>query len=275
MVESQTMNIPFVKAHAALNDFLLTWATEVPEAEDLPTIARAICHRNSGIGADGWMLVRHGSGNAHGAIQLINSDGSPSEISGNGTRCAAAMLVREGHAPAGHVTIRTGAGLKEVEVKERDGNRFVFEMNMGRAKFAGEAKSMLKLAGGPREVTILNVGNPQCAVFVDSFDLDWRALGAEIERHPYFPARTNVSFVRVISPDRLEVRFFERGAGETQSSGTGSTGAAAAARERGLVGDSVTVETSAGQLAVAWRNEEIYMTGPAELTAQGLFYWTV
>jgi diaminopimelate epimerase len=269
------MNIPFVKAHAALNDFLLTWATEVPETEDLEAIARAICNRNSGVGADGWVLVRHGSGNAHGAIQLFNSDGSASEISGNGTRCAAALLVREGHAPAEHVTIRTGAGSKDLEVKKRDGNRFLCEMNMGQATFKGEPKSILKLASGPREVTILNVGNPQCAVFVDSFDFDWRTLGAEIECHPYFPARTNVSFVRVISPDRLEVRFFERGAGETHSSGTGSTGAAAAARERGLIRDLVTIETQAGTMQIAWRNEEIYLTGPAELTAQGLFYWTI
>jgi len=269
------MNIPFVKAHGALNDFLLTWITDVPETEDLPAIARAICHRHSGIGADGWMLVRAGSGNAHGAIQLLNSDGSPSEISGNGTRCAAALLVREGHAPEGHVTIRTGAGNKELEVKHRDGNRFIFDMNMGRATFRGNVKSTIELAGGPREVTILNVGNPQCAVFVDSFDFDWRALGAEIEHHPYFPAGTNVSFVRAVAPDKLEVRFFERGAGETQSSGTGSTGAAAAARERGLVDDLLTIETPAGPLSVAWRNEEIYLTGPAELTAQGLFYWTV
>lgn len=269
------MNIPFVKAHGALNDFLLTWTHDVPETEDLPAIARAICNRNSGVGADGWMLVRPGSGNAHGAIQLINSDGSLSEISGNGTRCAAALLVREGHAPADYVTIRTGAGTKELEVRQRDGNRFMFEMNMGAATFPGEVRSTLALAQGPREVTILNVGNPQCAVFVDHFNFDWRALGAEIERHANFPARTNVSFVRAASPDKLEVRFFERGAGETQSSGTGSTGAAAAALARGLISGPVTVETPAGPLAIAWRNEEIYLTGPAELTAQGLFYWTI
>ena len=269
------MNIPFVKAHGALNDFLLTWTHDVPETEDLPAIARAICHRNSGVGADGWMLVRPGSGNAHGAIQLINSDGSPSEISGNGTRCAAALLVREGHAPPNHVTIRTGAGSKELEVKHRDGNKFLFEMNMGPATFPGEVRSNLPLVQGPREVTVVNVGNPQCVVFVDDFEFDRRTLGAEIERHPYFPARTNVSFVRVSSPDRLEVRFFERGAGETQSSGTGSTGAAAAARARGLItGRPVTVETPAGPLSIAWRNEDIYLTGPAELTAQGLYYWT-
>ena len=267
------MNIPFVKAHGALNDFLLTWTHDVPETEDLPAIARAICHRHSGIGADGWMLVRPGSGNAHGAIQLINSDGSLSEISGNGTRCAAALLVREGHAPSDYVTIRTGAGARELEVKHRDGNKFLLEMNMGRATFPGEIRSTLPLAQGPREVSILNVGNPQCAIFVDDFDFEWRTLGAEIERHPNFPARTNVSFVRVASPDRLEVRFYERGAGETQSSGTGSTGAAAAALARGLLSGPVTVETPAGPLSIAWRNEDIYLTGPAELTAQGLYYW--
>ena len=267
------MNIPFVKAHGALNDFLLTWTHDVPETEDPQAIARAICHRNSGIGADGWMLVRHGSGDAHGAIQLFNSDGSPSELSGNGTRCAAALLVREGHAPSERVTIRTGAGNKDLEVKHRDGNKFLFEMNMGPAKFPGEVRTTLELAQGPREVTILNVGNPQCAVFVDDFDWDWRTLGAEIENHERFPARTNVSFVRAISPDRLELRFYERGAGETQSSGTGSTGAAAAALARGLIRGPVTVDTPAGPLAIAWRREDIYLTGPAELTAQGLFYW--
>lgn len=264
------MNIPFVKAHGALNDFILSWTTDVPETENFPAIARAICHRHAGIGADGWMLVRPGSGNSHGAIQLINSDGSLSEISGNGTRCAAAWLVREGHAPAGHVTIRTGAGIKELEVIHRDGNKFLFEMNMGRAIFPGEVISQLD----GRDVTILNVGNPQCVVFVDDFELEWRTLGVAIEHHSYFPARTNVSFVRVISPDRLEVRFWERGAGETQSSGTGSTGAAAAAFARGLISGPVTIETPAGPLAIVWRNEEIYLTGPAELTAQGLYYWT-
>ena len=145
---------------------------------------------------------------------------------------------------------------------------------MGVATFPGSLRSTLPLAQGPREVTIVNVGNPQCAVFVDEFDFDWRMLGAEIERHPYFPSRTNVSFVRAVAPDRLEVRFYERGAGETQSSGTGSTGAAAAALARGLISGPVTVDTPAGPLQIAWRNEEIYLTGPAELTAQGLYYWT-
>lgn len=275
------MNIPFVKAHGALNDFLLTWAHEVPPQANLEELAIAICHRNSGVGADGWMLLSPNTDAdvyADAAIRLINSDGSHSEMSGNGTRCAAALLVSENRvADPADIRIVTGAGLKHLRLQEtRDatpGTQFLFRMNMGQATFPGPVRSLLPLSTGDREVTILNVGNPQCAVFVESFDFDWRAMGAEIERHPYFPHRTNVSFVRPVAPDRLEVRFFERGAGETQSSGTGSTGAAAAARARGLVADRVTIDTPAGPLQLVWHGEDLELTGPAELTVTGLYRW--
>jgi diaminopimelate epimerase len=272
-------SIPFFKAHGALNDFLLTWAGDVPDGADFYKLGRAICHRNSGVGADGWMIVAGASDTeSDGSIQLINSDGSPSEISGNGTRCAAALLVSAKPSLGSDIRIRTGAGVKRLALKDRHGNRFLFEMNMGEARFPEGIRSKLSLREGEREVTIVNAGNPQCVVFVPSFAFDWRGLGAEIERHPYFPSRTNVSFVRAISSDRLEVRFYERGAGETQSSGTGSTGAAAAARARGLLGgirpqQPVTIETPAGPLQIAWKMNDIYLTGPAELTAQGVFYW--
>ena len=121
------MHIPFVKAHGALNDFLLTWRrdlTEPPSEE----AARAICHRNSGAGADGWMILDE-SREAHAAIELWNSDGSRSEISGNGTRCAAALLVADGLA-SGEVKIATGAGPKHLRVVQQEGNQFEFEMNM-------------------------------------------------------------------------------------------------------------------------------------------------
>jgi len=122
------------------------------------------------------------------------------------------------------------------------------------------------------ECVILNVGNPQCAVFVDNFDFDWRTLGAELERHPRFPNRTNASFIRVVDEHTLDVRFFERGAGETMSSGTGSTGAVAAALARGLVRTPVTVLTPAGPLKLASKNDDLYLEGPAEIIAEGEFY---
>jgi diaminopimelate epimerase len=142
-------------------------------------------------------------------------------------------------------------------------------MNMGQAHI-GELHSAL-IPG--RQAVILNVGNPQCAVFVPDFDFDWRTLGAEIERHPRFPNRTNVSFTRVVDRHTLEVRFFERGAGETMSSGTGSTGAGAAALALGLVETPVRIHTPAGTLDLRWKDEEIFLTGPAEIVARGSFLW--
>jgi diaminopimelate epimerase len=124
-----------------------------------------------------------------------------------------------------------------------------------------------------RECVILNVGNPQCAVFARDFDFDWKTLGADLERHPRFPNRTNVSFIRVVDEHTLDVRFFERGAGETMSSGTGSTGAVAAALARELVRSPVNVLTPAGPLKLVSKNDDLYLEGPAEIVAEGEFYY--
>lgn len=262
------MKIPFSKAHGAQNDFLLTWEQAVPGG-DRAEMARAICDRHTGIGADGWILVsKPTDGETEGSIQLYNSDGSTAEISGNGTRCAAAFLIRHGYA-AGVVRVRTGAGIKTLRLLERRNLTFEFEMNMGRPKVLEERFELL-LFSGPRDVTLLDVGNPQCAVPVSSFEFDWRSLGAEIERHPHFPQRTNVSFLKAVDAHSIDVRFFERGAGETMSSGTGSTGAAVAAIVRGLAQSPVRVLTPAGTLDLRWE-DELFLTGPAEIIADGEF----
>jgi diaminopimelate epimerase len=263
------MKIPFTKAHGAKNDFLLTWEQDAP-AEDRAGLARAICDRHTGVGADGWMLVSPPTdGEAEGAIHLYNSDGSTAEISGNGTRCAAAFLIKNGYA-AGTVRIRTGAGLKVLRLLKREGLKFQFEMNMGRADVRAE-RFQLPLSNGPRDVTLIWVGNPQCAVPVDDFDFDWRAMGAEIESHAHFPNRTNVSFVKAVDEHTIDVRFYERGAGETMSSGTGSTGAAVAAVVRGMARWPVCVRTPAGTINLCLQ-EDIYLTGPAEIVAEGAFF---
>jgi len=260
------MKIPFTKAHGARNDFLLTWRENLPATFDAPAAAVAICDRHTGVGADGWLLVSP-SRPADIAIELWNSDGSRSEMSGNGTRCAAACVV-DGDPRLEKVTILTGAGWKQLRLLTRSGHRYLFEMNMGSANIQELRATILD-----HDATILNVGNPQCAVFVDHFDFDWRALGAAIERHWQFPDRTNVSFLRKIDEHSLDVRFFERGAGETMSSGTGSTGAAAAALARGLVRSPVRVLTPAGPLDLRWEQDDILLSGPAEIVASGEFYW--
>jgi diaminopimelate epimerase len=191
-------------------------------------------------------------------------------MSGNGTRCAAAFLIRAGFA-AGVVRVRTGAGVKSLRLLKRRALEFEFEMNMGRPEVTA-ASFPLELAGGPRDVTLLWVGNPQCAVPVEHFDFDWRALGAEIERHAHFPNRTNVSFVKAVDEHTIEVRFWERGAGETMSSGTGSTGAAAMAVTRGWVSSPVRVLTPAGPIDLRF-DGDVFLTGPAEIVAEGEFFW--
>jgi diaminopimelate epimerase len=257
------MPIPFTKAHGAGNDFLLTPADAVPDI-DLPSTARAICDRHTGIGADGWILIR---GNA---IRLFNADGSEPEISGNGTRCVAALLI---DGDQREVTILTGAGPKHLRLLRREGHRFWFEMNMGSPVFdSRQIRCNIALPSGPQEVTILNVGNPQCVVFVDNFPHNWETLGAEIESHPQFPQRTNVSFVRVIDAYTIETRFYERGAGVTLSSGTGSTGAGVAAILRKVAASPLTVQTPAGEsLQLRW-DDSVYLTGPAEIIGSGEFY---
>jgi diaminopimelate epimerase len=263
------MNIPFTKAHGARNDFLLTWRSDAP-ATGHPAIARAICDRHTGVGADGWMLVDPPrAGEADGAIELFNSDGSAPEISGNGTRCAAALLIHHGHA-ADTVRIRTGAGIKTLRLLKRAGLEFEFEMDMGRVAVLSEHFA-LPLSNGPRDVTLIDAGNPQCAVPVDNFEFDWRAMGAEIERHPHFPNRTNVSFVKPADAHSVDVRFWERGAGETMSSGTGSTGAAVAAVARGMAQSPLRVLTPAGPLDVRIE-DHVFLRGPAVLLAEGVFF---
>jgi len=266
--------IPFTKAHGAQNDFLLTWGEQVPRGiSDLACLARAICDRNTGAGADGWIVITrsniaHGGSPPSADIQLWNSDGSRSEISGNGTRCAAALLVDSGDAQ-NEVEILTGAGVKKLRLLERHGLQFLFEMHMGRAHVEDLHAQIVP----GRECVILNVGNPQCAVFCQDFDFDWRSLGAQLERHPRFPNRTNVSFVRIVDRHTIDVRFFERGAGETRSSGTGSTGAAAAALARGFVEAPVQVLTPAAPLNIRWQGADMLLSGPAEIVARGEFYW--
>lgn len=269
------MKIPFLKAHGAKNDFLLTWTDDAP-TERRPEVARAICDRHTGVGADGWLLVGrvHEPSQADARIHLFNSDGSDAEISGNGTRCAAAFLIHHGVVKGSEIRIETGAGIKNLRLLDRDGLLFNFEMNMGAPEIRQE-RFALPLASGACDVTIVWVGNPQCAVPVEDFEFDWRSMGAEIESHPHFPHRTNVSFVRALDEHTLEVRFYERGAGETMSSGTGSTGAVAAAFCRGLVKSPVLVRTLAGTLQLRWNhkiNNDIYLVGPADITAEGIFH---
>jgi diaminopimelate epimerase len=179
------------------------------------------------------------------------------------------LLIEKGRS-GNEIRIRTGSGIKHLRLIKRNGSEFLFEMNMGTPRVIA-LKESLQLRSGLREATLLDVGNPQCAYLVDDFNFDWRGLGAETERHPRFLNRTNVSFVKPLGNNAIDVRFFERGAGETMSSGTGSTGAAAAAIVRGLAASPVTVITPAGELMLTWSGADApaFLTGPAQIVAEG------
>lgn len=268
------MAIRFVKAEGAGNDFLLSREEEAPAA-GRPAIARAICDRNLGIGADGWYLVARATPGAEydAAIHLYNSDGSEAELSGNGTRCVAAWLASQWPGKA-EFRILTGAGLRTLTLRESQAPSYTFSMTMGQPVVFPEEEIAI---AGPTPVRVrgrrIDVGNPQFSIRVDALDFPWKARGAQLECHPAFPHRSNISFYRVVNRHQVEARFFERGAGATLSSGTGSTGVVAAALSEGLVALPVTVLTEAGPLLFHDEGSGLVLDGSARLIGEGIFYW--
>jgi diaminopimelate epimerase len=278
--------IPFTKAQAAGNDFLILEGS--PERLiSSPREIERLCDRRFGVGADGVVFLTMPAPRraADAELRLFNSDGSEAEISGNGTRCAAACLASKG-VTSEPLAIQTRAGLKTLRLVARRGNRWEFEMFMGAPILApndipfhpsGPVSEPvvgfpLPLSDGARPVTVTSMGNPHCSLAVENFDWDWRACGKEIESHSFFPRRTNVEFYRIVSRHAVEARFWERGVGETLSSGTGSSAAAVAAILNHQAESPVTIQTPGGELQAAWRTEGVYLIGPAELTFHGMLY---
>jgi diaminopimelate epimerase len=259
------MKVPFTKASACGNDFLIIDGAHAPA--DLHEFSKRICDRHSGVGADGveWLFP---APDADMRARLINADGSEAEISGNGTRCVAAYMVSNGH--AGKLAIRTGAGVKHCELAAREDNCFEFEMEMGEPQ-VGDVLS-IQSAFGQVQGTPVSMGNPHYVVFVEKFSPAWQTEGAEIGRHRGFKHGVNVEFVRVKGQNDIEVRFYERGVGETQSSGTGSCASAVAAIAAGRVNSPVKVHAPGGTQVVRWAGGSVFLRGPAQLICQGEFF---
>jgi diaminopimelate epimerase len=265
-------------------------------------LASAMCDRRLGIGADGLLIMRRPDDWKHNAkMQVVNADGSEAEMSGNGIRCAAAYVVGLGqtefmtglgprltaHSSKGaQVTIETRAGLRRVQMKRAGEEEWDFSVGMGapvftpaKIPFKGRAETTpvtrfpLETSAGTLYATVCSMGNPHCSIFVDDFEtFDWKAVGRELERNVLFPNRTNVEFVRIISHDEIDVRFWERGVGQTQSSGTGSCAAAVAAVLNGHTGRMVRIKTLAGILEVSWESREVTLAGPVNLVSQGAYF---
>jgi diaminopimelate epimerase len=260
--------IPFVKASACGNDFLLIDFTVVLPAE-IGAFTQRICDRHEGVGADGveWMRP-HSSADVE--IYLVNADGSEAEISGNGTRCVAAYLCAEKGKET--ITIQTGAGLKTCVLTSRTDCEYEFEIAMGSATVDKEV--VVKTAGAEFRGIPVSIGNPHYVVFTAEFPSGWQGQASEIQRSPQFKQGVNVEFVTVLGKHDLAARFFERGAGETQSSGTGSCACALASIATGRAESPVRVHAPGGIQAIRTEQDNIFLRGPARLLCRGDFFLT-
>lgn len=257
-------SIPFAKVSACGNDFLVV---DFAYAGNDPSgLSRRLCDRHNGVGADGveWLVP---TTEADIEARLINADGSEAEVSGNGTRCVAACVAE--HSAAKTIRVLTGAGVKACELTGHHETTFEFKTQMGRPEVTGEIAVKTHL--GETKGIQLSTGNPHFVVFVESFRPGWQELAEAVARTPHFPQGTNVEFVKVQSAHRVDVRLYERGVGETQSSGTGSCASAVAAIQSGRCRSPVQVTTPGGSQVVEW-DEEITLTGPATIVCTGEFF---
>ena len=268
------LNIPFVKAGGCGNDFLLIDSLHAPQgAAARAELSRTLCNRRNGMGADGveWMFPEVGNKDESDIrVVLINSDGSEAEVSGNGTRCVAALLADQRNLT--QVRVRTGAGIKSCMLTARHGHEFEFEAAMGRPTI--NEILTLPIFDSPGDTPLqgipLSMGNPQFVVFVEEFCAGWQARATLIQAQPNFADGVNVDMVRILDRHTVESRFFERGAGETLSSGTGSCASAVAAITAGHCDSPVQVIAPGGSQTVRWE-DEVYLRGPAQLIARGEF----
>lgn len=257
--------LPVVKAQALGNDFLLVAAEDVRPDDDLALLARRLCHRHHGVGADGLIVV---SPTAAGALTTLkNADGSPSELSGNGTRCVAAWLAHERGLDAGEsLVIGTGAGAKRLTLESRDTGAWVFRAAMGAP--TDPRVEQIELDGTRVECVVLRVGNPQCVVLGPVTTERLHAVAGPLAVHPFFPEGTNVELAHVETPDRVRILIWERGVGPTEASGTGACAAGVAAAFRGGANRVVDVVSPGGTQRVEWDADELWLTGWARLVAR-------
>lgn len=268
--------IPFTKAHACGNDFLIV-AEDAVAAQDRAALTRRLCARSTGMGADGIEFFAW-TGKTSGRARLHNADGSMAEISGNGTRCVAAWMAEQlGASPGDELQIATDAGVRVCRIDSvRTASGFAVEVTtgMGVPRFLPHT---LKLNNAEEVIGVeVSIGNPHFVVFVEEPDFSiagrsWQAVGAEICVHRNFPHHANVEFVRVLSAHEIEIRIFERGVGPTTSSGTGSAAASTAALALRRCVSPLSVIAPGGAQTVAWDGpeRELFLTGPAALIARG------
>src|SRR4051794_18671848 len=280
--------IPFCKFHGFGNDYIVIEKATLTGIESISDLARAICHRHTGAGSDGIAVLEKQDGEAADyRCEIVNPDGSVAGFSGNGTRCAVAYLYYKKIWTRPDLKLETRSGVKNYSLIETIAKgHYWFEAEIGKPKFASDQIPFLTdsimesvidrpipVGGESLNISAVNVGNPVACTFVDDFDLEWRRLGKQLEVHQAFPERANIVFVKIVDRENIELRIWERGAGETSASGTCASGAAVLSAFTGKTARTVSVHTEGGVTEVFWRDDdEILLTGRADLVYCGEWF---
>jgi len=275
----------FTKLQATGNDFIFVDARDMEW--DWAKLARDMCHRNFGVGADGLILVT-ASNTASLKMRLFNPDGSEAEISGNGLRCFAKYVIDRQIAPGPNLTVETMAGIRTIEAAISQGKVSRAKVNMGTPRFRAEDIPVLinkpqksrgevdiisildyPLSLGRRKLSLsfVSMGNPHAVSFSPQpvADFPLSEIGPLVENHPMFPERMNFEIARILNRNKIEARVWERGAGETLSCGSGACAIATIARIKGYISDEVDIKLPGGNLTLYWNGAgEVYLSGPVE-----------
>ena len=283
------MQIPFVKMHGIGNDYVYLdqvprsggangGTARLPEAV-LPELAQRMADRHFGVGGDGLVLIVPGDTQPL-RMRMFNADGSEAEMCGNAIRCVARYACDNGLADGSRFIIQTMRRdiavemLADGRVRADMGAPYTFD-HAAELNAEPLAPETLSIDGGDYAFTPVSMGNPHAVVFVNDLEFDLPALGRKFEHHPRFPERTNTEFVVPVSRDRLRMRVWERGSGETLACGTGACAAAVAAVVTGRGDRRVTLHLLGGDLEIHWSPDDnhVYMTGPAEYAFSGTYTW--
>ena len=275
----------FTKFHSLGNDFLIIDERKARDLSEKGTFARQICERHTGVGADGLLLISI-KNKEEGVVnfRIFNADGTEAEISGNGLRCAAAYLYYFKKIESPKILFLTTAGNRECKLIKQKDTYLEIRTEMGIPQLKSQDIPFydgtvydeiidypLSINRKVYDITVVSLGNPHCSLFFDRYParIEWHQIGREIELHPFFLKRTNVEFIRVLNRKEIEVLFWERGVGETLSSGSGSSAAAVASILKDLTDRKVKVRTTMGNLTVEWKKKKVFQIGPSEIIFDG------
>ena len=267
-----TYVLPFEKMHGIGNDFILLERRSLPKGVNERTLAKLICNRNFGIGADGIIIVDYSSTKDADFIWgYYNNDGSEAEMCGNGMRCFAKYVYERGLTDEVSFSVMTKAGVIKPKIEE-DGTVTV---NMGKPKFSSDTGKELTVDSKTISYVFIDIGNPHCVIFqneeIDNSEL--LLLGPKIEKHTIFPNGVNVEFAVVKNKTDIHLKVWERGAGATLACGTGACAALVAGNIKNLCGYSANVYLPGGLLVVKWDKSlnDVYLNGPATFVYTGQF----